>query len=167
MFSTIVSGSDGRRGRGAASLAQVLADATGARLLLVGVGWEPPLPFAESHAHLREALERDLRGVRDQLAPDATIRFVYEHSPANALRRIAKEEHAELIVVGSHHRPATSTRARRTSSRAPSTSTPTTRSSTSASGPRAPRSTTGSRAAPGCRRAATSASATQPRRSRR
>jgi nucleotide-binding universal stress UspA family protein len=104
MFKTIVSGSDGQRGLGAASLAQVIAAATDARLLLVGVGWEPPLPGAGDHAQLRDSLEAELRTVRDELAPDATVRFMYDMSPAHALRRIAKEEGADLIVVGSHHR---------------------------------------------------------------
>ena len=104
MFTTIVSGSDGQRGRGAASLAAVIASATNARLLLVGVAWEPPLPHHGSHhEQLLAAMEEDLRSVRDELAPGATTRAEFDISPTRALRRIARDEHADLIVVGSHH----------------------------------------------------------------
>lgn len=104
MFKTIVTGSDGQRGRGAASLAYVIAHATGARLLLVGVGYGLPLPLFETDAQMHDALEQGLRGVRDELAPDALTQVAVDISPAHALRRIAKSEHADLVVVGSRHR---------------------------------------------------------------
>ena len=103
-FKTIVAGSDGRRGRAAAALAQALASATGARLLLVGVEYELPLPFLETSAQARATLESELRELRDERAPDAMTKVAVDVSPAHALRRIASEERADLIVVGSMHR---------------------------------------------------------------
>lgn len=104
MFTTIVSGTDGQRGRGAASLSQVIAAATGAHLVLVGVEWDNPLPLAESYAHNRARLEAHLRSVRDDVAPDARTQVAFGFSPAHALRKAAEEAHADLIVVGSRHR---------------------------------------------------------------
>ncbi|MEA2154303.1 MAG: hypothetical protein QOE11_443 [Solirubrobacteraceae bacterium] len=104
MLKTIISATDGHRGRGAASLSQVIATATGARLLLVGVEWDCPLPIEESYANARAELEAELRGVRDDVAPDASTRVAFGLSPAHALRRVAEDVHADLIVVGSHHR---------------------------------------------------------------
>jgi len=104
LFKTIVTGSDGHRGRAAAALAQALASATGARLLLVGVEYELPLPLIETYAEARATLENELRELRDEFAPDATTKVAVDASPAHALRRIASEEHADLIVVGSMHR---------------------------------------------------------------
>ncbi len=104
MFNTIVSGTDGQRGRGAASLSQVIAAATGARLLLVGVEWDNPLPLAESYADNRAQLEAELRDVRDDVAPDARTQIAFGMSPAHALRKAAEAAEADLIVVGSRHR---------------------------------------------------------------
>jgi nucleotide-binding universal stress UspA family protein len=104
MFKTILSGTDGRRGRSAASLSQVIATATGAHQLLVGIEWECPLPLAGSYTRDRAELEAQLRDVRDDVAPDALIRVAFGLSAADALRRVADEVHADLIVVGSHHR---------------------------------------------------------------
>jgi nucleotide-binding universal stress UspA family protein len=104
MFDTILAGSTGSRGRGAASLAQAIAAATGSRLLLVGVRWDAPLGLTE--AHPRAALEHGLRDVRDALAPDAQTQIATDISAAHALRRIAKDEHAGLVVVGSRRRAA-------------------------------------------------------------
>jgi nucleotide-binding universal stress UspA family protein len=105
MHRTIIAGCNGReRGRGAVSLAHAIASATGARLLLVGVHHEPPLPFPGTYADQREELEGELRRVRDELAPEALIRLEADLSPAHALRRTAAAEHADLLVVGSRHR---------------------------------------------------------------
>ena len=103
-FRTIVAGSDGHRGRVAASLAQTLATVTGARLMLVGVEYDLPLPLIETHAQARDTMEAELRNLRDEFAPDAVTRVAVDASPAHALRRIAETEHADLIVVGSMHR---------------------------------------------------------------
>jgi nucleotide-binding universal stress UspA family protein len=105
MFRTIVVGCNGReRGRGAVSLAHAIAIATGARLLLVGVHHNPPLPFPSSYANQHEGLEKDLRAVRDELAPEAIIHVRADMSPAHALRHVARYEGADLLVVGSRHR---------------------------------------------------------------
>jgi nucleotide-binding universal stress UspA family protein len=105
MFRTIVAGCDGReRGRGAVSLAHAISSATGARLLLVGVRHNPPLPFPDTYASQRDALEHALRAVRDELAPEAIIRIEADMSPAHALRHVARVEQADLVVVGSRHR---------------------------------------------------------------
>ena len=102
MYKTIVAGTDGNRGRSAASLAQVLATATAARLLLVGVECELPLPLLDTFAHDPEAFELELHAVRDELAPGAHARVAVDVSPSHALRRIAAAEDADLVVVGSH-----------------------------------------------------------------
>jgi nucleotide-binding universal stress UspA family protein len=105
MFRTIVAGCNGReRGRGAVSLAHAIAEATGARLLLVGVHHNPPLPFPTTYTEQHEGLERDLRAVRDELAPEAIIQVHAGMSPAHALRHVARYEHADLLVIGSRHR---------------------------------------------------------------
>lgn len=105
MYRTIIAGCNGReRGRGAVSLAHAISMATGARLVLVGVHHHPPLPFPASYTDQRDALEHDLRAVRDELAPEALIRLEADLSPAHALRRVAAAESADLLVVGSRHR---------------------------------------------------------------
>jgi nucleotide-binding universal stress UspA family protein len=106
MYRTIIAGCNGReRGRGAVALAHEIASASGARLLLVGVHHRPPLPFPASYASQREELEHELRAVRDELAPEALIHLEGDMSPAHALRRVAVARSADLLVVGSHHRP--------------------------------------------------------------
>ncbi len=105
MFRTIVAGCNGlERGRGAVSLAHAVAAATGARLVLLGVHHNPPLPFPDTYAKQRAELEHALRAVRDELAPEAIVRVHADLSPARALRHVAEAEHADLLVVGSRHR---------------------------------------------------------------
>lgn len=103
-FLTIVAGSDGHRGRAAAALAQVLARAAHARLLLVGVQDAPAPVHIRTHAGAEAGLESALRSLRDDVAPEATIQIAIDTSPAHALRRVAEAENADLIVVGSMHR---------------------------------------------------------------
>ena len=102
MYKTIVAGTDGRRGRSAVSLAQVLATATAARLVLVGVECELPLPLLDTFAHDPDAFKLKLHAVRDELAPGANARVAVDVSASHALRRIAADENADLVVVGSH-----------------------------------------------------------------
>ena len=102
MFKTIVVGCDGHRGRGAAALGQVLATATGAQLLLVGVQPELPLRLVESYPAMRAALEAQLRDVCDTLAPAARTQISIDLSASHAIGRIAQDEQAGLIIVGSH-----------------------------------------------------------------
>ncbi|HEX6618435.1 MAG TPA: universal stress protein, partial [Solirubrobacteraceae bacterium] len=105
MFRTIVAGCNGyERGRGAVSLAHAIAAATGARLVLLGVHHNPPLPFPDTYAEQHAELEHALRAVRDELAPEAIVRVHADLSPARALRHVAEAEHADLLVVGSRHR---------------------------------------------------------------
>lgn len=78
MFKTIVAGSDGQPGHGAVFFAQAISAVTGARLVIV--------PADPDHGRLEERLAK-LR------AP-----------PARDLRRVADDEHADLIVVGLPHR---------------------------------------------------------------
>jgi nucleotide-binding universal stress UspA family protein len=96
MFRTIVAGTDAHhRGRNAVAFAGALAAATGSRLLLVTVHEHGPRP--------RRDILRRLRHMRNELAPNALVLMVPDASPANALRRVAEEQHADLIVVGSRH----------------------------------------------------------------
>lgn len=105
MFRTIVAGCNGyERGRGAVSLAHAIAAATGARLVLLGVHHNPPLPFPDTYAEQHAELRHALRAVRDELAPEAIVRVHADLSPARALRHVAEAEHADLLVVGSRHR---------------------------------------------------------------
>jgi nucleotide-binding universal stress UspA family protein len=105
MYRTIVAGCNGReRGRGAVSLAHAISAATGAKLMLVGVLHNPPLPYPDTYAGQHKSLEHDLRAVRDELAPEALVRIVADMSPAHALRHVARTEGADLVVVGSRHR---------------------------------------------------------------
>jgi nucleotide-binding universal stress UspA family protein len=105
MYRTIVAGCNGyERGRGAVSLAHAIASAAGARLVLVGVHHNPPLPFPGTYAEERAELERALRAVRDELAPEAIVQVHADLSPARALRHVAEAERADLLVVGSRHR---------------------------------------------------------------
>ena len=105
MYRTIVAGCNGfERGRGAVSLAHAIASATGARLVLVGVHHNPPLPFPGGYTEQRAELEHALRAVRDELAPEAIVQIHTDLSPARALRHVAEAERADLLVVGSRHR---------------------------------------------------------------
>jgi nucleotide-binding universal stress UspA family protein len=96
MFTTIVAGTDAlHRGRNAVAFAGALASATGSRLLLVASHEHGPRP--------RRDILRRLRHLRNELAPGALVLVVPDASPANALRRVAEEQHADLIVVGARH----------------------------------------------------------------
>jgi nucleotide-binding universal stress UspA family protein len=102
MLRTILAGCDGfERGREAVAFAATLARATGARLHVVAAHLEPPLPFPASSRERAEQIDRAIRRVRDELAPQATATAVHALSPAHALRHAAEREHADLIVVGS------------------------------------------------------------------
>jgi nucleotide-binding universal stress UspA family protein len=105
MYRTIVAGCNGQeRGRGAVSLAHAIASATGARLVLVGVHHNPPLPFPGGYAAQRKEFKAALEAVRHELAPEAIVHLEADLSPAHALRQVAEAEHADLLVVGSRHR---------------------------------------------------------------
>jgi len=109
MFKTIVAGTDGREGgRDAVSLAARLARMSGAELLAVRV-----LPFdyystRAASPSFAEVADEDARAqLTEELARagvDGRVRLQGDDSPARALHRVAEEEHAGLIVVGSTHR---------------------------------------------------------------
>jgi nucleotide-binding universal stress UspA family protein len=108
---TIIAGCDGGdRGRQAVALARTLAGLTASRLLIVGVYPHPGLPFPPPVAGGREdehrSMERALREVRQELAPDARILAVPGLSPAHALCSTAERRGASALVVGSRHEPA-------------------------------------------------------------
>jgi len=100
----IVVGIDEATGaRDAAALGHALAEASGAGLLLVAAYQDPLLPFPPTFGNdhrVQEARER-LAAVRPTWAPDAQTELVADVSAARALRRAAREQHADLIVVGS------------------------------------------------------------------
>jgi nucleotide-binding universal stress UspA family protein len=96
MFRTIVAGTNAHlKGRNAVALAHELAWATDARLLLVA---------AHAHGPQPADLVRRLRALRNELAPEALVLTVADASPASALRRVAEEHEADLIVVGARRR---------------------------------------------------------------
>jgi len=109
MFAHAIVGVDGRDGgRDAAALAQALNPE---RVTLVTV-----YPFDDviSRGHVdsyfevlqKEALDR-LARLRDELGLErAHVRAIGDLSPAGALKRVAAEEDAELIIVGSAHHGA-------------------------------------------------------------
>jgi nucleotide-binding universal stress UspA family protein len=112
MFKTIVVGVDGREGgRDALSLAGRLALLAGGELVAVRV-----LPFdyyasrAGAPPYARPAEQDAEAGVEAELEADleeaglkARTRILGDTSPARALHRVAEEEHADVIVVGSTH----------------------------------------------------------------
>jgi nucleotide-binding universal stress UspA family protein len=108
MFKTIVVGVDGREGgRDALALAARLALVAGGELIALRVlpfdyyvsraGPPPYASLAEPDA-ARE-LERDLADA----GVSARTRVLGDASPARALHRVAEEERADVIVVGSTH----------------------------------------------------------------
>jgi nucleotide-binding universal stress UspA family protein len=105
MLKKIVVGIDDRPGsRDAAALGEALARATGADLLLVAVYRDPCLAFPPRLGHdahpERDARER-LAAVRPVDAPSAHTTTVADYSAARALRRVARDHHADLLVLGS------------------------------------------------------------------
>lgn len=109
MFKTIVVGVDGREGgRDALSLAGRLAlMAGGGDLVAVRV---LPFDYYVSRAGAppySSIAEGDAKAeVEDELAKagvEARVRVLGDSSPGRALHRVAEDEHADLIVVGSTH----------------------------------------------------------------
>ncbi|MDW5595447.1 universal stress protein [Conexibacter stalactiti] len=109
MRNLIVTGVDGcDGGKDAAALAVALAAGTDAEVLLTGVWQETLLPLPlllGPQMRPLEEIERMLLTTRAELAPRGITRPLSDLSPARALRRTAREEHADLIVLGSTHAP--------------------------------------------------------------
>jgi nucleotide-binding universal stress UspA family protein len=100
----IAVGVDGySEGRDAATLGSVLARATGADLMLVTVHLDPlvPLPRGMDWFRLHEQSELMLKETRGALAPDARNVVETDFSVPRALERVVRQEHRDLLVVGS------------------------------------------------------------------
>jgi nucleotide-binding universal stress UspA family protein len=103
-YSRIAVGVDDHpEGRDAAALGAALAWVTGAELMLATVQSPPlvPLPPDMGWRTLREGSQLMLRAVRDSLAPTARTVAETDLSVARALHRIVREQHRDLLVVGS------------------------------------------------------------------
>jgi nucleotide-binding universal stress UspA family protein len=92
------------RGREAVAFARLLAERTGAPLLLAAVHPYPGLPYPPpfgpgSDEH--RAVEHAIRALRDELAPSARAVAVPGFSPAHAICALAEARGAGTIVVGS------------------------------------------------------------------
>jgi nucleotide-binding universal stress UspA family protein len=110
MPATIIVGvDDSPRSEDAIALARALADAAGAEVLAVCAFPYDDRPEAHFNLALRPALQeladKTLEKLCEPLTDDARVRrlAVADLSPARALERVAREEHAALIVVGSSH----------------------------------------------------------------
>jgi nucleotide-binding universal stress UspA family protein len=90
-------------GRDAAALGAVLARTTGADLMLVTVQPEPlvVLPSGMDWKSVRKQARVMLAAVRDEFAPDARLKVRTDLSVARALRRVVRDQHRDLLVVGS------------------------------------------------------------------
>jgi nucleotide-binding universal stress UspA family protein len=108
MLKTIVVGADRREGgRDALALAASLSRKSDAELVVVR---DLPYDYYATRAGsppFAVAEEEDARADLDAQLADAglggRVRILGDTSPARALHRVAEEEHAELIVVGSTH----------------------------------------------------------------
>lgn len=104
MFTKILVGVDTTPGSpDAAALASALARASGADLLLLSAYQDPLLPFPPSLTRSERVHEaqRVLAEVRPRWAPEGHTRCVPDYSPSHALRRVARVEHAGVVVLGS------------------------------------------------------------------
>lgn len=104
MLKRVVTGVDGwHAGRDAAVLAQALASGDDADVLLTGVWQESLLPSSlllTPSAHPLEETEEMLLAVRHDCAPRGRTRPLSGLSVARTLRRVASDEHADLLVLG-------------------------------------------------------------------
>ncbi|HUA48792.1 MAG TPA: universal stress protein [Solirubrobacteraceae bacterium] len=100
----IAAGVDGfPEGRDAAALGHLLAQATGADLMLVAVHSAALLPVGPelSYRSLRGEAERILHEVRESDAPDSRTATASDISVPRALLRVVRRHHCDLLVVGS------------------------------------------------------------------
>jgi nucleotide-binding universal stress UspA family protein len=105
MFKKVQAAVDGLpRSRDAAALAQTLAEAGDADLLLVGAYQDPllPLPLVVSRdAHPGRDAQLALATARTHWARRGHTETVPDFSPARAIRRMARDRGADLLVLGS------------------------------------------------------------------
>jgi nucleotide-binding universal stress UspA family protein len=105
MFTKILAGVDETAGSvHAAELAEEIARAMGADLLLMTAYQDPLLPFpltlGGSPTHRLHDAETLLRTVRPAHAPHAHTRAIPDFSTSRALRRTAQSEGVDLVVLG-------------------------------------------------------------------
>jgi nucleotide-binding universal stress UspA family protein len=105
MFTKILAGVDETADAiHAAELAEEIARATGADLLLMTAYQDPLLPFpltlGGSPTHRLHDAEQLLRTVRPAHAPHAHTRAIPDFSSSRALRRTAETEGVDLVVLG-------------------------------------------------------------------
>lgn len=105
MYRKIVAGVDeSRRSHDAAALAEAFAETADADLLLVSAYADPLLPFPLTVArdpHRAADARAVLKQVRPTCAPLAHTRTIPDVSPVRALRRCVRDEHPDLLVLGS------------------------------------------------------------------
>lgn len=104
MLKRLVTGVDGwHAGRDAAVLARALASGDDADVLLTGVWQESLLPSSllmTPNAHPLEETEEMLLAVRHDCVPTGRTRPLSGLSVARTLRRVARDEHADMLVLG-------------------------------------------------------------------
>jgi nucleotide-binding universal stress UspA family protein len=90
-------------GRDAAALGRLLAQATGADLLLVAVHSAALLPAGPElgHRSLRREAQRTLEKVRESDAPGSRTATATDFSVPRALLRVIRRHRCDLLVVGS------------------------------------------------------------------
>lgn len=108
MLKRLVTGVDGwHAGRDAAVLSQALASGDDADVLLTGVWQESVLPASlllTPNAHPLEETEEMLLAVRHDCVPRGRTRPLSGLSVARTLRRVATDEHADVLVLGASAR---------------------------------------------------------------
>ncbi len=94
-------------GLDAVVLGSLLAGAPGAELLLIAVHEEPliqvPMPKAAAWSTLQKQALASAAQARDAVAPGARVTVEADVLVWRALRRVARREHRDLLVVGSTH----------------------------------------------------------------
>jgi nucleotide-binding universal stress UspA family protein len=106
IFRTILVGFDGSaRAEDALELSELLARVAGAHLVAACVHAPPTYGHASGRVEngLREQAERTVDQAQ-RAGVEMRTRTIADDSPAAGLLRIAEQEHADMIVVGSSHR---------------------------------------------------------------
>jgi nucleotide-binding universal stress UspA family protein len=107
--SKIVFPTDFSEGSHAMSVAASLARDTGAEILIVNVS-EPPAAYGDGEVHLDLLRQNDqmLEAMLSEVVPpDLRVRYCHRllhGDPATEIMRVAKEEQADMIVMGTHGR---------------------------------------------------------------
>jgi len=107
MYEKIIVGHDGTEGGDdALMLARVLAEATGAEVLVTHVCHETEFPTSSAAQRWNQALREDALESLEAAVGDASemrTQLVASTSPGRGLHDLAESEGADLIVVGSTH----------------------------------------------------------------